>query len=316
MRRRKLMTVVATSSGIILAGCTGGNGAGGSTDENGAGGAAFELTADDGDITAKFDEDDISRFQILESDGSSLGSQEVSGAETRVTLLTNDQEAYGTPNYEDHIDENLEIIAFDTGGSEIESVEFSYSPDPDVVDANVSTDEKEFRFSIENSDKWPVDVSGELNFGEVEAEVEPAKVVLEGGDDRPDEPLPVVMPNYDSYIIEGYSTINSGGQDVLSLEYETSHEGSLREGLGPQEVFSYSTIQEAEDVESDVNFTAQLSIGWPDSPDYGTEEQKTRTYDIEINIGRFETEIVTTSMNNNALNYIPREMSVESINEN
>lgn len=318
MRRRRVIAAIGSSTAITLAGCVGGSGgtndgtvSGGGTNDNTLKNSKFELSVDETDIVAEFERDKIDYFQILGSDGSGLETFPVTGAETTVTLMVMDPDAVSGISYTEHVDETLEIIAFNEKGEQIGSREFTYSPEVDVVGGSVNSEDKKFEFRI-NKTNWPVKARIIMNPGDAQPEVEPADVTFVDGADVEDSREQFPNPIQSSY----RDTVTMGETDekVVTLPYVLANK--YGDGLGHGESFFDREIEEAEDIEQNISFTANLSIAWPFTFPTDVENVREQEYNVRMSIEGFDTEIRENYDGSPIyLQYIPKNISIESVNK-
>lgn len=311
MRRRQLIAAIGTSTGIALAGCSGNSGGGGSTE------AAFELIAEENQILATFSEDQgIESFQILDAEGSSIGSESVEGAETRLTLFSND--LAGIADYTQYVDETLEIVAIDESQEEIDTIEFVYTPEIEINDITADTEATEFDITVDNTIEWPITVFAEFTFNqEASKEISQAEIVEtqrdESLDERPEEINSISFGrNSQEYVVNNGGVSDETGDLVpgnaegstVSVSYANA--GGAESGLGDYEYNPFDTTraEEVADVDEQVTLPAELTIILSDN----IEKQ----YDIELVIDGFQTEVQELGGD---ITYRPEEITLETIEE-
>lgn len=320
MRRRKFVGTVSVSATTILAGCASNSSDnGGSPEEDDD--APFELLFDDdNNIVATFDRDsDIAGFQIIGPDGAEVGSMSAGdGAESRVTLMKSDlgesdERIITGVEFTDHIDETLEIIAFNEESEEIGDKEFSYSPSVNVLDTKINNEEKQFEITLENSIQWPVELSAEIIFPIDQVQIDPVELETSGDPDLEfrDSQLSIVSGGGGGadYSIESedQKMISEDEETTITIPYELVDSNIVIEGFGTVESFRDVTLEDAENIEEQFSVTGTVNIELSPS---SVEE-----YELELIFDNLITEVENPEHGSSAVFYNPGDIILESFEE-
>jgi len=313
MQRRKFIASAGASASIALAGCAG---------DSGIGGAPFDLEFDDGDLIATYDrDDDIDEFQILASDGSQVDRLRLGdGAESRVIVLSStigdrNRAETGREEFTELIDEELEIVALDSEGDEIGSVEFVYSPHVDLADFIVNTEEQQFEIVLHNVGDGLVEISPVMEITEG-VEIEPVEIETTEGSDT-DSRLDEIEVISEDYLYTSPSeeyTISDEEEKEISLEYDDRFaEPDNSMALGETEDFYNAEIEDAADVDEELSFVAELDLEITgDTPtDLGI-------FELEFTVDGITTDIDTIdygSVTRYVVTYLPGDIAIESFEE-